>query len=165
MLIVIFSGCGIVLEVGSEVKVAKAGDKVLLSFRSCKSCFFCKTGNPPYCSMFSPLNMGLGDHPRDFATDDKGVPVKGFFFGQSSFSEIAIVSESSVVNVTGCIEKDEELKLLSPLGCGLQTGAGAVMNLQNLTEDDSIVIFGLGAVGLAAITVCSKPKHLLILSG
>ncbi|KAF4964458.1 hypothetical protein FSARC_7644 [Fusarium sarcochroum] len=144
-------GCGIVLETGPEVKVAKAGDRVLLSFRSCESCHFCKKGHLPYCSMFTPLNMGLGDHPRNFANDQENTPVKGFFFGQSSFSEITIVSEMSVINVSDLIETEDELKLLSPLGCGLQTGAGAIMKLQHLTEEDSVAIFGLGAVGLAAV--------------
>lgn len=146
-------GCGIVLETGSKVKIVKAGDRVLLSFRYCKSCYFCKKGSLPYCSTFTPLNLGLGNQPRTFASDKDGAPVKGFFFGQSSFSEVAIVSETSIVNVSSLIQTDDELKSLSPLGCGLQTGAGAIMNLRDLNNDDSLAVFGLGAVGLAAITV------------
>ncbi|KAL2683150.1 hypothetical protein Neosp_007617 [[Neocosmospora] mangrovei] len=144
-------GCGIVLDIGSKVTAAKVGDRVLLSFRSCKSCTFCNKGQPSYCSTFTPLNMGLGSHPRTFATDKDGLPVKGFFFGQSSFCEIATVSETSVGNVSDDVQTDDDLKLLSPLGCGLQTGAGAIMKLQDLNEDDSVAIFGLGAVGLAAV--------------
>lgn len=136
------------------MEVAKVGDRVLLSFRSCKECFFCKNGHPSYCSMFTPLNMGLGDCPREFATGTDGASVKGFFFGQSSFSEVTIVSETSVVNMSEHVNTDEELKLLSPLGCGMQTGAGAIMQLQSLDEDDSIAIFGLGAVGFSAVAVC-----------
>lgn len=105
--------------------------------------------------------MGLGSHPRTFATDKEGLPVKGFFFGQSSFCEMTIVSEMSVVNVSGYVQTDDDLKLLSPLGCGLQTGAGAIMKLQDLNEDDSIAIFGLGAVGLASVAVCSRTKRAL----
>ncbi|KAF7532757.1 hypothetical protein G7054_g7702 [Neopestalotiopsis clavispora] len=144
-------GCGIVLDVGTKVEIAKIGDRVLLSFRSCKDCFFCKNGHPSYCSMFTPLNMGLGEYPREFAIDGSGASVKGFFFGQSSFSEVTIVSEASIVNMSGYIETNEELKLLSPLGCGMQTGAGAIMQLQGLADNDSIAIFGLGAVGFAAV--------------
>ncbi|ETS85872.1 hypothetical protein PFICI_03897 [Pestalotiopsis fici W106-1] len=149
-------GCGIVLDVGPKVKVAKVGDRVLLSFRFCKDCFFCKNGHPSYCSMFTPLNMGFGDYPREFATGTDGASVKGFFFGQSSFSEVTIVSETSVINMSGYVDTDEELKLLAPLGCGMQTGAGAVMQLQSLDEDDSIAIFGLGAVGFSAVAAA---KH------
>ncbi|EEU36571.1 uncharacterized protein NECHADRAFT_42374 [Fusarium vanettenii 77-13-4] len=138
-------GCGIVLDIGSKVTAAKVGDRVLLSFRSCKSCTFCNKGEPSYCSTFTPLNMGLGSHPRTFATDKEGLPVKGFFFGQSSFCEITTVSETSVVNVSDHVQTDDDLKLLSPLGCGLQTGAGAIMKLQDLNEDDSVAIVGLGA--------------------
>jgi Zn-dependent alcohol dehydrogenase len=50
------------------------------------------------------------------------------FFGQSSFSRLAIVKETGVVDVTGSVTK-EELKLFAPMGCGFQTGAGTVSEL------------------------------------
>lgn len=61
--------------------------------------------------------------------------------------------EGSVVNVSGIIKSKEELKLFAPLGCGFQTGAGTVTDLAGTTEKDTVAIFGLGGVGLAAIMV------------
>ncbi|CAI7604815.1 unnamed protein product [Penicillium manginii] len=76
-----------------------------------------------------------------------GSPISGNFFGQSSFSKTAIVSKSSIVKVP----PNTPLQLLAPLGCGLQTGAGAIFNILNLSKGSSVVVFGTGAVGMAAI--------------
>jgi aryl-alcohol dehydrogenase len=69
------------------------------------------------------------------------------FFGQSSFATHAIASELNVVKV----RKDVPLELLGPLGCGIQTGSGAVLNALKVHAGASFVAFGTGAVGLAAI--------------
>jgi aryl-alcohol dehydrogenase len=69
------------------------------------------------------------------------------FFGQSSFATHAIANELNVVKV----RKDVPLELLGPLGCGIQTGAGAVLNALRVRPGSSFVAFGAGAVGLAAI--------------
>jgi Zn-dependent alcohol dehydrogenase len=63
------------------------------------------------------------------------------------------VKEASVVNVKGLIRNEEELKLFAPMGCAFQTGAGTVINLAKATSEDSVVVMGLGGVGLAAIMV------------
>lgn len=78
--------------------------------------------------------------------------VDGSFFGQSSFASLAIAKERSVVNVQGLVS-EEELKVLAPLGCGVQTGAGAVVNTGNAGEEDVVVVLGLGGVGLSAVMV------------
>ena len=74
-------------------------------------------------------------------------PVHGSFFSQSSFANYAISIESNTVKV----RNDIPIELLGPLGCGIQTGAGAVMNTLKPEAASSIVIFGCGSVGLAAI--------------
>jgi len=71
----------------------------------------------------------------------------GNFFGQSSFATYALASASNVVKVPG----DLPLDLLAPLGCGFQTGAGAVLNSLQVRAGSSIAVFGAGAVGSAAI--------------
>ena len=71
----------------------------------------------------------------------------GAFFGQSAFAQHAVVVENSVVKVPD----DTDLVMLSPLGCGLQTGAGALLNLLKPTKSSSVSIFGLGAVGMGAL--------------
>jgi len=74
-----------------------------------------------------------------------------FFFGQSSFASLAIVKECSVVNVSGLVKSDEELKMLSPMGCGFQTGVGTIDNLAEAKAKNSVVILGLGGVGLSGV--------------
>jgi len=71
----------------------------------------------------------------------------GAFFGQSAFAQHAVVVENSVVKVPA----DTDLVMLSPLGCGLQTGAGALFNLLKPAKSSSVSIFGLGAVGMGAL--------------
>lgn len=82
-----------------------------------------------------------------------GEVIGGSFFGQSSFSRISKVKEVSVVKVTNLIENDEQLKILAPFGCGIQTGSGTITELANAQPTDTVTILGLGAVGLAAIMV------------
>jgi aryl-alcohol dehydrogenase len=73
--------------------------------------------------------------------------VRGHFFGQSSFATHALATERNVVKVS----RKLPLQLLAPLGCGIQTGAGTVMNSLKIRKGASVAIFGTGAVGLAAV--------------
>lgn len=77
----------------------------------------------------------------------------GSFFGQSSFASTSLVRQCCIVNVTGLVRDREELKMLAPLGCGLQTGAGTVLRVAKATGEDSVAVLGLGGVGLAAVMV------------
>lgn len=141
-------GSGYVKEVGKDVTVAKPGDPVLLSFDCCTKCALCKSGSPSYCLDFNPMNF-LGN--ECFSTSDGKTDIFGRFFGQSSFASLSIVSERSVVNAKDLIKNDDELKLFAPLGCGIQTGSGTVVNVAQAKPDDSIAVIGLGGVGLSAI--------------
>ncbi|GAA6042232.1 hypothetical protein JCM8097_005108 [Rhodosporidiobolus ruineniae] len=144
-------GSGRVVSVGSAVTRVKAGDPVLLSFNFCTTCGPCQTSHPAACEQFGPVNFG---RVRNTEVGNKagvagknGEEIYGSFFGQSAFAKHAVVSENSVVKVP----EGSDLKTLAPLGCGFQTGAGAVLNLLKPTPEDSIAIFGLGAVGFAAL--------------
>ena len=64
---------------------------------------------------------------------------------------MTIANETSVVNVKGLVNSDEELKLFAPPGCGIQTGSGTVINVAQAKPSDSIAILGAGGVGLAAV--------------
>ena len=132
------------------MRVAKAGDPVLLSFASCQACRNCVKGHPAYCALFGPLNL-MSNSP-DYTHSD-GFTIGGQYFGQSSFSSMSIVGESSVVNVTDIIKDVEELKLFAPLGCGLQTGSGAITRIAKAQKDDLVAIIGLGGVGFSALMV------------
>ncbi|MFI7498965.1 NAD(P)-dependent alcohol dehydrogenase [Streptomyces sp. NPDC049687] len=141
-------GSGVVTAVGSAVTAVHPGDHVLLSFASCGACRECLKGAPAYCENFDALNVS-GRYPDGStgATDAQGRPVPNRWFGQSSFAEHAIAAERDVV----VVDKDLPLELLGPLGCGIQTGAGAVLNEMRLAPGQSLAVFGAGAVGLAAV--------------
>ena len=94
------------------------------------------------------LNFGGTRLDGSFTTHTSdGTPVYSNFFGQSSFSRLAIVNASCLVKVP----EDTSLPILAPLGCGMQTGAGAILNTLDVQPGDSVVITGTGAVGMAAI--------------
>ncbi|KAF7554270.1 hypothetical protein G7Z17_g3029 [Cylindrodendrum hubeiense] len=140
-------GSGVVLKAGSNVKTASAGDSVLLSFQSCKSCHSCKNDHPSFCKGFADINYG--GESDVYSTDEN--TIRGSFFGQSSFAERVIAKESSVVNVSHLVTDEEELKLFAPLGCGFQTGAGTIDKVASASEKDTVVVMGLGGVGLVSI--------------
>ena len=75
----------------------------------------------------------------------------GRFFGQSSFANFSVVSQASVVNANDLVKNKEELQLFAPLGCGIQTGSGTVINVAKATPNDVLAIQGLGGVGLSAV--------------
>lgn len=141
-------GAGVVEEVGSSVTRVQPGDQVLLSFTSCGRCSGCRSGHPAYCEAWLPLNLLGGARADGSPTVSRGgESLGGHFFGQSSFARHALVDERSLVKVPA----DAPLDLLAPLGCGVQTGAGAVWNVLRPAPGASIVVTGAGAVGLSAI--------------
>lgn len=139
-------GSGIVEKVGEGVRTIQPGDHVVLSYASCGHCENCLTGHPSVCVEFNVLNFDgkmednthrLSQHNHELST----------FFGQSSFGTYAIANERNVVKV----DKDVDLTILGPLGCGIQTGSGTVLNKLQPEFGSSIAIYGTGAVGLSAI--------------
>jgi aryl-alcohol dehydrogenase len=140
-------GAGVVEKVGSRVTKVKPGDHVTTSFMSCGDCPACKTAMPGWCTEFQRLNFG-GRRPDGTATMKKdGQTIYGSFFGQSTFASHALVTERNVVKVP----TDVPLEVLCPLGCGIQTGAGGVINTLKAGPGSSIAVFGIGSVGLSAI--------------
>lgn len=147
------SGSGYVRAVGPGVTVAKAGDPVLCSFAFCENCAICKDGHVSYCNTFTELNFGPSQPQKVFQLASKsGEPeIDGTFFGQSSFANYSIVKQCSIVNATGLVNDKKDLQLFAPLGCGIQTGSGTVVNVAKAEPKDAICIMGLGGVGLSAI--------------
>ncbi|KAH0438190.1 alcohol dehydrogenase [Colletotrichum camelliae] len=136
-------GSGYVVNVGNAVTHVKPGDPVLLSFSYCGSCHVCKTGPPSHCTNFFEINF-IGE---PVFSDGIG----GRFFGQSSLAHHTVVSDKSVVNVAGLGLSRDDLRILAPLGCGLQTGSGTVINVAKAGPEDCVTIAGMGGVGLAAV--------------
>jgi aryl-alcohol dehydrogenase len=141
-------GAGIVESVGSGVTSVKPGDHVVLSFNNCGDCPACNKGRLPYCFNFGAHNMAGGrlDGTSAF-TDASGARIASHYFGQSSFASHTIVAKNSVVK----IDSGYDLARLGPLGCGVQTGAGAVMNTLKVEAGSSFVVSGAGALGLSAV--------------
>lgn len=140
-------GAGVVEKVGPSVIGFEPGDHVLMSFGNCGSCPSCDAGAPTYCHQFGPLNFPSLRPDATPTHSQDGTPVSGRFFSQSSFATYAIATPRNTVK----IEKDLPLDILAPLGCGIQTGMGAVLNVLHPTAGQSIAVFGTGSVGLSAI--------------
>ena len=141
-------GSGIVRAVGGDVTDLTDGDAVVLSFMSCNHCVSCDADQPAYCHSWGPLNFfGARADGSTSLTDADGQQVHSHIFGQSSFASHAIVNRRNAVKVDG----DLPIELLGPLGCGIQTGAGAVLNSCQVRAGSSVAIIGTGAVGLSAI--------------
>jgi aryl-alcohol dehydrogenase len=140
-------GSGIVEKVGERVTKVRPGDHVVLTWDCCGTCSSCRSGNDSYCLNFFLHNFH-GARPDGTTTLRKGDQViHGSFFCQSSFANFALANERNVVKVM----EDIPLEILGPLGCGVQTGAGAVMNTLQPRPGASIAVFGVGPVGMSAV--------------
>jgi aryl-alcohol dehydrogenase len=141
-------GAGVVQRVGAQVTGFSPGDHVVLSFDSCGSCRACVAGSPVYCEHWIPLNLlggsRLDGSPTLTRADGE---LHGHFFGQSSFATHALVSARAAVKVP----PELPLRTLAPLGCSVQTGVGSVVNVARPSAGSTIVVFGAGGVGLAAV--------------
>ena len=135
---------------------------MLLSFGYCTKCDACKEDATYACDEFPAINFGKKRANGNAAVGklSDGTPVDGSFFGQSSFGRHALVKEVSCV----VVPEDTDAKLLAPLGCGLQTGAGGVFNAANVKPHNTVLINGLGGVGMAALfaALSIKPKAVLV---
>lgn len=140
-------GAGIVERVGSEVDMVQPGDKVVLTFLPCGRCDNCHAGVPAYCHQFMPGNFTGRRLDGSTALQCGHDDVSAHFFGQSSFATYSVANMRNAIKV----RDDAPLELLGPLGCGVQTGAGAVMNVLQPQPGQSLIIFGAGGVGLSAL--------------
>lgn len=140
-------GAGIVAAIGEGVTHVVPGDHVLMSFNSCGACPACTDHEPGYCAEFFPRNFLGQSAPGDGGLWRDDARIGGNIFGQSAFATYALANRVNVVP----IDRDLSLALLAPLGCGIQTGAGTVLETLNLRPGQSIAILGAGAVGLSAV--------------
>lgn len=130
---------GIVIEVGAGVHdIAPADHVIVAAVPMCGKCADCLAGRPNLCrSVEAPT-------PRHFAV--AGQEVAGVF-GSGSFAEEMIVSADAVVPIAA----DLPLDLACLIGCGVMTGVGAAINSARIAPGSSVVVFGLGGVGMAAV--------------
>jgi len=140
-------GAGIVREVGAFVTKVALGDRVALTFNSCGSCSNCLKGRSTYCVDIFGRNFGAARPDGTSALSREGELVHGHFFGQSSFATHAVAHVRSVVK----LPEGVDLGIAAPFGCGIQTGAGGVLNSLQAPAGSSIAVFGTGGVGLSAV--------------
>ncbi|CAK7199366.1 hypothetical protein SEUCBS139899_002044 [Sporothrix eucalyptigena] len=164
-------GAGTVLKVGAAAAkhdpALRPGASVLLSFNTCGRCCECVANRPSFCHVHVQANAGCvrlrdGSTPARLA-EASATPVLSQCFGQSSFLRTSVVAMRSVVVVPDALLADctldsgeSILAAYAPLGCGFQTGAGTVLNVLRPTPADSVVIFGMGSVGLAALMAAAN---------
>ncbi|GAA1822753.1 NAD(P)-dependent alcohol dehydrogenase [Nesterenkonia flava] len=145
-------GAGIVEEVGDGVTTVKAGDRVIMGWPFCGECRNCRRGEHRYCAQLGPAVLsgrrysGPQTGQSSYRRSD-GSELSGHFFAQSSFATYSITTANSVVK----LDDDVDLDIAGVLACGITTGAGAILNTAKPAAGDSLVIYGAGAVGLAAV--------------
>jgi aryl-alcohol dehydrogenase len=141
-------GAGTVEALGPGVADVAVGQRVVIGWPSCGACRNCRAGEPRYCLRLAEQLAGggrPGGGPALRRTD--GSPVSSHFFGQSSFATHSLTAATALVPVPD----DLPVELMGPLACGVATGAGAVFNTARPGPGASIVVFGTGTVGLAAV--------------
>lgn len=140
-------GAGIVEAVGEGVTSVQVGDHVIpLYTAECGQCKMCQSGKTNLCSSVR-ATQGKGLMPDGTTRFFKnGQPIY-HYMGCSTFSEYTVVAEVSVAK----IQPEADLKEVCLLGCGVTTGMGAVIKTAKVQKGNSVAIFGLGGIGLAAI--------------
>jgi S-(hydroxymethyl)glutathione dehydrogenase / alcohol dehydrogenase len=139
-------GCGIVEEVGPGVDPALYGRKVVLDwFTPCGVCRSCLEGTRWTCTGTLALENRLPDGTTRFHRVD-GSPVLPFL-GLGTFSERTIVAAPTAIPVPD--EVDAAVGAL--IGCSVSTGIGAVLKTARVPPGATVVVFGLGGVGLSVV--------------
>ncbi|XP_063068432.1 alcohol dehydrogenase 1-like [Engraulis encrasicolus] len=143
-------GAGIVESVGEGVTEFKTGDKVIPLFISqCGSCMFCKCPKTNLCEeSWASMRYGI------MSEEDSRFTCRGQkilqFMGTSTFSEYTVLNQIAVAKIAD----DARLDRVCLLGCGISTGYGAAVNTAAVTPGSTCAVFGMGAVGLAAVMGC-----------
>ncbi|MGB4590188.1 MAG: NAD(P)-dependent alcohol dehydrogenase [Clostridiaceae bacterium] len=138
-------GSGVVEALGEDVHNLSKGDHVVLTYPSCGYCKACIAERPFDCEHLGDLFDGLrldGTTPIR-----KNGEIVAIFFGQGSLATYVVCNIRNAVKV----DKSLDLRILGPLGCGVQTGTGSVLNYLKPEKGKSIAIFGVGSVGLSAV--------------
>ncbi|MCF1592337.1 zinc-binding dehydrogenase [Streptomyces muensis] len=131
---------GVVEEVGSEVHVLKRGDTVvLLTNPGCGHCWYCVRGEGQNCLDAESIRGAARSRTVD------GLRVPGFV-GLGTFAEQIVVDQAAAVRIESSLPSEQ----LALVGCGVLTGAGAVLT-SPVRAGSSVAVVGCGGVGLAAI--------------
>ncbi|GAB5601658.1 zinc-dependent alcohol dehydrogenase family protein [Thermus sp. FJN-A] len=138
---------GVVRALGPGVRGLAEGDHVVFSFvPMCGTCRYCASGRPHLCERGVQANREgrLLTGARRFYLEGKPLH---HHLGVAAFSQYTVAAQESLVP----IPPDVPLERAALFGCAIATGVGAVVNTAKVEEGSSVVVFGLGGVGLAAV--------------
>ncbi|MCX4245180.1 NAD(P)-dependent alcohol dehydrogenase [Paraliomyxa miuraensis] len=145
-------GVGRVEALGDGVLGLAKGDRVVMSFGACGRCGSCRDHHPAYCRHAVGYNVLGRREDGSSPLTLRGEPITGHFFGQSSFATHTVARATSVVRVPD----DLPARLLAPLGCGVQTGVGAVADVLAAGPEHGLCVLGCGTVGLSAVMAAKR---------
>ncbi len=139
---------GRVVGLGTGVESLGVGDHVVLAFvPACGSCGPCRSGRAALCEPGAAANAkGTLLSGAIRLSDASGQPIN-HHLGVSAFSEHIVVSQRSAVKVP----PDLPHEVAALFGCAVLTGVGAATHSAGIKPGDTVAVFGLGGVGLAAV--------------
>lgn len=145
-------GAGVIVEVGPGVRSVEVGDHVSASFvPSCGRCRYCSTGRQNLCdSSGGTFLKGMitdGTSRHRLVSGPKAGTELNLFAKLGTFSEYTCVSADSVIKV----EKDLPLEAVALVSCGVATGWGSATNRANVEPGDTVVVVGIGGIGMNAV--------------
>jgi aryl-alcohol dehydrogenase len=140
-------GAGIVERVGAAVERVAPGDRVVMVSPSCGTCHACVRKLPGYCASARRIKFSGRLRNGQIPLNRGEEPVSGAFFQQSSFASHALATEGNVVKVPD----EVPLEVAAAFACGVNTGAGAVLNALRPEAGSVFAVFGAGSVGLAGL--------------
>ncbi len=140
-------GAGVVVDVGPDVKSLKQGDHVIpLYTPECRQCEYCLSGKTNLCQAIR-ITQGQGVMPDGSSRFSLGGKQLYHYMGTSTFSNYTVVPEIALAK----IREDAPFDKVCYIGCGVTTGIGAVINTAKVEPGASVVVFGLGGIGLNVI--------------
>ncbi len=132
---------GVVSDVGESVSRVAVGDRVVLNWAAaCRHCWFCVNGEPWLCAEVEGVISTPGGSLED------GTRVHNCL-GVGGFAEEVVVPSHAVVALPDGVPLD----LAALLGCAALTGVGAVRNTARVKTGETVLVMGLGGIGLSAV--------------